>query len=664
MFDPKKLINKYSVGNGNRQSSFWLDENWDSTSVFDDTEDKPKKKGKDLVALAGYKRAIGNFVRIVTQQNIPVRYSNKDDSYTDGKQVTLSGSISAKNFDSHVGLALHEGSHIIKSDFDFLKDALHSIGDYEAKGKIKNLCNYIEDRRIDWFMYTTAPGYKGYYDALYDKYFNSKIIDKALRENVWSEPNWENYMNHLINFTNPNRNLDCLPGLRKIYKMIGFSKISRLTSTSDAFNLAREIYDEIDSLIPKTPAPQDGDGDGDGEGQSQEQDSQSSSDGNGGTEVDTGDAQMTPEENDNPLSPAQQKQLEKAIQKQQDFNSGDVRKTNLSKRDSKALNTVDEAKVDIHEGIGKSLPKKWTWNDDGTPGKGTRVVVMNNFTKQAVSDGLVPCARDWSYHTEQSQEIINSGLRLGTILGRKLKVRNEDSSLKTTRLDSGRIDRRLISELGFNNDKVFSSTFVEKFSDAFVHVSIDASGSMQGSKWDNTLKSTVALVKAFSMIDGIDCVVTFRSTTNDRVYQEHMPFVLVAYDSRKDSIKKVQTLWNMLTPGGTTPEGLCFETLMKSIIRDSKGKESYFINYSDGMPMFNNKEMDYYNDNAVKHTRSQVKIMMNNGIKVLSYFISGRYESNTEAKDFKTMYGSDSQTVDVTSVVPLARTINKRFVTK
>ena len=86
---------------------------------------------------------------------------------------------------------------------------------------------------------------------------------------------------------------------------------------------------------------------------------------------------------------------------------------------------------------------------------------MNNFTRQAVSDGLVPCARDWSYHCEQSQEIVNAGLRLGTILGRKLKVRNEDTSLKTTRLDSGRIDRRLISELGFNNEKVFSNTFVE-----------------------------------------------------------------------------------------------------------------------------------------------------------------------------------------------------------
>ena len=273
MFDPKKLINKYSIGNGNRQSSFWLDDNWDTTSVFDDVEDKPKKKGKDLVALAGYKRAIGNFVRIVTQQNIPVKYSNKDDSYTDGKTVTLSGSISSKNFDSHVGLALHEGSHIIKSDFNYLKDALHSIDTWDVREKVKNLCNYVEDRRIDWFMYTTAPGYKGYYDALYDKYFNSKIIDKALRENVWNEPSWENYMNHIINFTNPNRNLDCLPGLRKIYRMIGFSKISRLKSTEDAFKLAREIYEVIDSLVPKVPDSQDGQSDDNGEGQSQEQDS-------------------------------------------------------------------------------------------------------------------------------------------------------------------------------------------------------------------------------------------------------------------------------------------------------------------------------------------------------------------------------------------------------
>jgi len=56
--------------------------------------------------------------------------------------------------------------------------------------------------------------------------------------------------------------------------------------------------------------------------------------------------------------------------------------------------------------------------------------------------------------------------------------------------------------------------------------------------------------------------------------------------------------------------------------------------------------------------------MMNNGIKVLSYFISDGYDDSRTTRDFNNMYGSDSQMVDVTSVVPLARSINKRFVTK
>ena len=39
------------------------------------------KKGKDLVALAGYKRAISNFVNIVTEDNIPVVFNSNNESY-------------------------------------------------------------------------------------------------------------------------------------------------------------------------------------------------------------------------------------------------------------------------------------------------------------------------------------------------------------------------------------------------------------------------------------------------------------------------------------------------------------------------------------------------------------------------------------------------------
>mgnify|MGYP006866142546 CR=1 FL=1 len=45
-----------------------------------------------------------------------------------------------------------------------------------------------------------------------------------------------------------------------------------------------------------------------------------------------------------------------------------------------------------------------------------------------------------------------------------------------------------------------------------LHISIDASGSMNGDKWINTIKSTVAICKAASMIQNVDVIVSFRST--------------------------------------------------------------------------------------------------------------------------------------------------------
>ena len=112
-FNPMALREKYSAKNiTNNYSSFWLDNGWDNnTSIFD--EDEPKKKGVDLVALASYRRAISNFVSIVTgESDIKVTFKSNGDSYTDGKSVVISSKLDDKLFDSTVGLALHEGSHI------------------------------------------------------------------------------------------------------------------------------------------------------------------------------------------------------------------------------------------------------------------------------------------------------------------------------------------------------------------------------------------------------------------------------------------------------------------------------------------------------------------------------------------------------------------------
>ncbi|MFN9901950.1 MAG: hypothetical protein ACK55Z_24845, partial [bacterium] len=55
---------------------------------------------------------------------IEVAFSSGKDSYTDGKKVVIAAEDDSKYFDSMVGLALHEGSHCLLSDFNIGKHFL------------------------------------------------------------------------------------------------------------------------------------------------------------------------------------------------------------------------------------------------------------------------------------------------------------------------------------------------------------------------------------------------------------------------------------------------------------------------------------------------------------------------------------------------------------
>ena len=718
-FNPMELREKSSVGNLNKKnnySSFWLGDDWDTKSWDDD--DKPK--GPDLIQLASYRRAIANFVNIVTSKDIPVTFNATGDSYTDGKKVVISSKLDDKLFDSTVGLALHEGSHIKLSDFEFLKNLENNIPrEYflrsEKKGYskndvmsyVKNLLNYVEDRRIDFHIFSNAPGYKGYYHSMYNKYFYSKIVDKALGTDEHTEENMDSYMFRIINLTNKNTNLDSLGGLRDVWKVLDLKTISRLSSTELAFNTALDIYNVILNNVPDGIEKTDKDGNSsyeraDGSGNSEESSEGKGSSSKGGEEesreitdtefeslldsiengepeesksgdsaVDTSEVDLpesTKKESNskpssmNTLSDSQKKQLENAIKKQKKFMEGDIQKNKLSKKDKTAIDAIDTSGMSYKE-VGKDL------NNEGW-GKveKTKCILVSNFTKSLVDSNTVSMLCSSKYYVEDNELAVKEGLRLGTILGRKLSVRTESRDTKYTRKNTGRIDKRLISELGFGNTDVFQQTFVDTFPDAFLHISVDASGSMGGGKWINTMKSVVAMTKAIDMIEGVDVVVSFRSTQDTggrRRSSSNQPIMLIAYDSRKDSLIKVKTLFKYITYSGTTPEGLCYEAIMDEMVDGMKDRESYFLNFSDGMPMFGNDDMDYHSSTAVNHTQKMVKEIRNRGIKVLSYFVGDtRYDNSTNMIDFKKMYGKDSQFIDINSVTAVSRTMNKKFLEK
>ena len=651
----------------NQNSNYWIGNLTGSSDMW--WREEETKKGRDLVQLASYRSAIANYVNIVTgRTDIPVTYNSSDESYTDGKKVYLSGNMDGKNFDPNVGLALHEGSHIVHSNFDLIKDLYNTVEKrYGSEGnthnrttKIKSLLNYIEDRRIDYIIFKSAPGYKNYYHAMYDKYFHFKVIDKALRSIEYRDAKWESYEFRIINFTNQNTDLDALPGLREIYRTIDMKNISRLKSTEDALNIAFEVYDIIAKNIVTSNESEEN-------GESESNDSDSSSDSNGeGTTVDTGNNQMEadgkPSNTDlEELTDNQKRSLEKAIDKQKNLIDGQSKKVKLTKAEKSSISAVEKSGAyQVEVGTGKQNK--------------TQCIVIPKLTNAMIDENmdwneknLYPFVDYWMRYADNRQEVVTDGIRLGRILGNKLKVRNEERVTKWSRQESGRLDKRIIAELGFNNDRVFKTQFIERYNDAFIHISIDASGSMDGDKWDSAIKSTAAICQAASMAGNIEVQVTLRTTieSGSRGRRGHLrPLLVVIYDSSVNKMVHIKKFWPRLKASGTTPEGLCFEAISNQIINKSAGRDAFFLNYSDGQPWFSEGDMYYSGDVALKHTAAQVEKFRNVGIKILSFFITGSWQSDRDNVSFKKMYGKDATSINPTKVVGLAKELNKKFLQK
>ena len=680
----------------NNNSSFWMDQ----SSRFDVLTGEELVVGKDYHKIASTLRSISNFVNIVTGQNIRVEYNSKDQSYTDGTAVVISSNIKDNQYDATVGLALHEGSHIKLTDFALLPKLMniyngHDLipnkivkmvaekyfvakdvhtADDNAKvyivNKIKNLLNIVEDRRIDNYIYRTAPGYRGYYQAMYNKYFNSSNIDKGLMSGSMRELTWESYMFRFCNITNHHRDLDALPGLRKIWNILNLKNINRLESTTDALEVAFEIFDVIERNIP---SPTEGKGEGNEEegesdnepiegedgstngGEPSENENDTSGEGDGAEEApDTKAPQSQPAKPE--LDKKGMDKLKKDMQKQDDFMSGDVKKTNMSNADKNKVRAVADSGSDMRL-VGAGSGKQTS--------KGVQCVVVKNVTMNLIESGVYSTVSKRWGGAGHRQKNIDNGIRLGKQLGRKLQIRNDETTLKYNRLRRGRMDKRMIATLGFGNEQVFQQIFTDRFKPVKLHLSIDASGSMNGEKWDSSQTSAVAIAQAASMCRNLDVVISYRST--EMIGNIDVPAIFIAYDSTKDKMTKIKKMFQYIGCPGITPEGLCFEAIQKEILSGSADDDSYFINFSDGAPYFSSPKYQYYGKEANLHTKKQVDIMRSRGIKILSYFISSGgqyYNTENDMASFKTMYGKDAEQVNVTQLNQLSKSLNKLFTEK
>ena len=700
------------------KSSWWMDDWDDYSSPVYSTYSTKELATKNLYKLAAHRRAIANFVSIVTGQSIPVKFSTKGDSYTDGKVVTISANIAEpKEFDPAVGLALHEGSHIKLSNFDLLRDldiAIHRIvGAEEYKrldevsktkgvtyfiGVVKDLLNYVEDRRIDNFIYKSAPGYRDYYRSMYDKYFNDPAIDKGMQSDEFAEETFEAYMFRLINLHSKFSRPNILKRMPEIARVIKLNEISRLRTTEDALKVAIEVYAIlIEAIDPLTQPQQNGQGQGQGGGEGENEageddidvqiddsgDDEGEGDSDGNADM-SGDGNEPAEDGkgmsgkitvkvgkngkptDKPaegrLSQRQMDIIRKKIEKQKEFLRGNIKKSKVSQTESKQLQSIEEAGAEM-----KVVAQDYYGNSGSF--KGIECVVVKKMTRTLMEQESFPLTSkryrsgDEDTLYDQFSKEVAEGIRIGALLGKRMQVRGESRETIFNRQLVGKMDKRMVSSLGYGNEHVFFTREIDSFKKANLHISVDASGSMGGDKWRKTMINVVALAKAVDMIPNLNIQISFRTTTGE------LPYIVLAYDSRVDKFVKVKQLFGYLGASGTTPEGLCFEAIMKQMVGSNSDVDSYFLNISDGEPYFHGKGMSYQGSGAAKHTRKMMKSIEGMGIKVMSYYVTdSNYEvdehSSSSAKLFKECYGPAASYINVTNVNEVARTMNRLFMNK
>ena len=697
-------------------ASFWMDDLGRGADRFGISSDF-SSKSSDLIKsikLNSYRKAVANFVKILTNKEIPVRFAGSD-SYTDGQSVTLSADIKDDNFDVAVGLALHEASHILLTDFSLLPilrsgnhtevekivAMLPNIPADVVRSIIKDLLNWVEDRRIDNFVFSTSPGYKAYYHKLYDHYFNNdKVITKGLKSKKYRNPeSIDSWMMHIINMTNPNFNPTVMPGLQEVANIVDLPRISRLKSTNDALAVVLQMMEVIAKYIASEPQSaqeqeeqenqQQMPGKGGEEGEKQKSEGSAGGSGEGseeeGEESEDGEGEGEGENEGEGLTDEEIDEINKQIDKQKKFGDGNTNKKtagrNLARKLDKAEKegvTIEQvagkytclnydvtgkefiAAANVHEEIDKLVSKRGT---EPYGSQGRKELEKQIEVLRAQREML-----DYNYFgagSRRYKEAIEEGLLMGQLLGRKLQMRNESRERVDNRLRSGKIDNRRLSAAGYGIESIFQQVTIDKYKKANIHLSLDGSGSMGGTNWKNTAKLTAAIAKAITYTQNVSMQVSIRVTTHDK---GTLPVNYFIYDSRKNTIRELQVILGSFTPNGMTPEGLCFESMLKKnqLVKSDSEMDSYFVNLSDGGP---GGVSNYSGETARIHTKAQIDKMRNElGMNILSYFMmESSYDdfgSTSSGRMFQGMYGKAATQVQPDNALQIAKTLNNMFMGK
>ena len=597
-----------------------------NSSYWIDLDDFDKSNPSHL---AKVKLGISKFVNILCEKTIPVEFRTKDsESYTDGNTVVIGSDITSENIDSVVGLALHEASHILLTDFGYFKGlqltlpSKHNIHNQYQIDLVMNLVNFVEDRRIDNYVYKNAPGYRAYYDSLYERYFYNKKLDKLLQSDKGTDHNnIDDYMFRIINIFNSKARLDALPALEQIRDLIDIKNIGRLQSVEDSTEVALQIYELIkhcpidDKILPK----EGGRGNSKGKNSKEEE---------GETNKD----------------------IKRILENQKEFLKGESKKAKLSQSKIKQVKEEEENIANQQEIIDN---------------KG-KVIITEKWEKYFQY-------KKPKNHTNSAPHIV--GFNLGKKLLRQLSFIRDERSDKFRGIKRGKFDTKSAYKLKFDNN-VFYRVDNHNPRKTLLYISLDLSDSMTGPKLRETLITMYSFAYVSCFLDNFDVVVTFRG---EDMFEFRFPGDLCSpvlayvFDSRKHDLNKLKTITDVRTCGGT-PEGICYDFIYKDMVNHMNPQtDVYLLNVSDGMPTW-----DYWEgQDGIEYTRNMVNKIKRAGIGILSYFVEDKRSAlsgsnmvsykgkwNMARDIFKYMYGKDACYININDINQVSKSINNLLMSK
>lgn len=607
----------------NKLSDYWLaDKNTDLENLFN---------------LMNLQQAVANFVKIISGREIAVEFQHKGEKSSADK-IVISSDL--QEIDSTVGIAIHEtltflysykwcrsrlvglvndeylvGKKLQNINYSSLTPGERTKCKNHVRFEMEQILDLVEYWRLDDFAIRTSPGYKGYVLSAYSKYFNPDYtitLQNTCREKLdrgsfllllFSQIAYSFLFEEIIHFKVelPEHSEKKIFFFHQIRDLVDINNISRLKDSEDSLKLAVEIWELLDSCTPQLPD----------------------------TQIEEG--------------------VEELID--QLFN---IASLNISKKD---IST--QRKEELKTLYANSSPSEYYADFDN---RKVRIVVLDDFTKDIIYNGRYPFFQTKEIHA--TEKAVSEGLALGKQLGRKLAFRNDSRETQYSRQKHGKIERRLLHSLAYNNEYIFYRSEIEKYTDLNLHISIDGSHSMTGTKFLLSLKTTVAIAQAAALLKNVNVTITFRY--HMILNNAQLPLLLIAYNSRKDHLNKIRQLFCFLKAVGPTPEGLCFGALTDLITsNDGESEEHFLINLSDGMPCFIIEEDKcvYEDQPAIDHTRDEVLKMKQKDIRILSYYIISEKWRLKEVEQnftmFKYMYGKNAELINLEALGELAQSLNQ-----